>query len=273
MTDEEKIRYLSNIYLVIAADGDVDSDEQQLFNSVARDIRADGRIRWEATKLAAGEKEVQTSVSALWSDRIRNLEDMVLAVYCDGQVDPSEKQVLVKYAKHLGIDQTHLNLIKDEAKRRLSLRKKLEHETQQRLAQAPIPFGIDKRPMPQGDDLNQLLPERVGAFQRLPIQVPPDIHMAEIYANYTAERSGIFMELGIGDDPVVAQDGVKTAIGCLPDDGEVLAESVGTDPSYHKAKTETGAFLAWSRGGYYFSVHAHLGRERALDAFMEAFPF
>lgn len=272
MTNEEKIRYLSNIYRVIAADGDLDPDEQQLFRWLAGEIRADAGIQWEARKLAHNEKEVQTQVADRWSDRIRNLEDMMLVAYCDGNVDLAEKQIVVTYAKHLGIKQAHLNLIKEEAQLRLSLRKKLERETQQRLASAPIPYGVDKRPMPRGVDLDQLIPERVGFFQREPISVPQDIH-SEIYANYKADGFEIFMELGICDDPAAAQTGVKNAIGCLPHDGEVLAESVGTDPSYHKAKTETGAFLAWTRDGYYFSVHARKGGEQALDAFMEAFPF
>lgn len=273
MNDEEKVRYLSNIYLVIAADGDVDEDEQQLFNSLARGIHAGNDLRWEATKLAVSEKEVQTQVSDRWSDRIRNLEDMILAVYCDGKIDPSEKQLIVQYGKQLGIDQNQLNQIKQEAKLRHALRKKLEQETKQRLSLAPIPYGIDKRPMPQGVDLDQLLPERVGTFQREPIKLPPDIHRDPIYADYRADGFGIFMELGICDDPAIAQAGVKTVIAELDGGGEVLAESVGTDPSFQKASAGGGALMAWTRGGYFFSAHANRGSEEALDAFMEAFPF
>jgi uncharacterized tellurite resistance protein B-like protein len=272
MNEEEKTRYLSNVYLVIAADGDVDEDEQRLFGSIAREIQADHGVRWEATKLAVG-GEVQRHVSDRWSDRIRNLEDMILAVYCDGQIDPSEKQLVVDYGKQLGIDQSQLNQIKQEAKRRHALRKKLEEETRQRLAGAAVPYGIDKRPMPQGVDLEQLLPERVGDFRRDPIPVPQDIYHAQIYADYRTEGFGIFMELGICKDPAIAQGGVKTAIAETDGEGEVLAQSVDTDPSYYKLFSERIAFLAWSRGDYYFSADAQSGKDRALDAFMEAFPF
>ena len=271
MNEEEKARYLANIYLAISADGDVDQDERRLFDSLARDIQAGWDERGKAEALAASGR-VQTQVSDRWSDRIRNLEDMILAVYCDGEIDPSEKQLIVKYAKHLEIDQKQLGRIPQETKRRHALRKKIEQETKQRLSLAPIPYGIDKRPMPQGIDLDQLMPERVGPFQREPVPVPEDVHI-EIYANYKADGFGIFMELGIGDDPAIAQTGVKTASAELDGAGEVLAESFGTDPSFHKAKAGGGAFLAWTRGGYYFSAHANKGGEPALDAFMEAFPF
>jgi hypothetical protein len=40
------------------------------------------------------------------------------------------------------------------------------------------------------------------------------------------------------------------------------------DPGFFK----TSDFMAWTRGRYYFGVHA-MGGEAQLDAFMEAFPY
>lgn len=272
MNEAEKIRYLSNIYLVLAADGDVDSKEERLFNSLAREIQANHGIRIEARKLA-GAGQLQTAVSDRWSDRIRNLEDMILALFCDGQLDPAEKQLIVDYGKQLGIDQNQLNQIRQEAEARDVLIRDREQALRDRLAGAPIPYGIDRRPMPQGVDLDVLLPEQVGEFRREPVAVPQDIYRDPIYASYTADGSGVFMELGVCGDPDIAQNGVRTAIAETDGAGEVQAESVGTDPSFYKNTSERGAFLAWSRGDYYFSAHAQSGNERALDAFMQAFPY
>jgi len=48
--------------------------------------------------------------------------------------------------------------------------------------------------------------------------------------------------------------------------------SLKTESGFFKSVTPRGAFMAWTRGGYYFSAHARYG-EDDLDRFMEAFPF
>ncbi len=117
MNDEEKARYLANIHLVLASDDQVDRDEERLFEAIARDIRAGYGEQRKAKALAAS-KEVQLQVSDRWSDRIRNLEDMIFAAYGNAEVDPSERKLIVEYAKQLGIDQKQLNQIKVESKNR-----------------------------------------------------------------------------------------------------------------------------------------------------------
>jgi hypothetical protein len=52
----------------------------------------------------------------------------------------------------------------------------------------------------------------------------------------------------------------------FPDDPQVFCDR--EDPSYFK----TSDFMAWTRGRYYFGVHAE-GGEAELDAFMQAFPY
>ena len=117
MKNEEAIRYLANIYQVLASDNEVERDEERLFEAISREIHAGYSERRQAMELAASQP-IQTQVSARWSERIRNLEDMIFAAYRNGVLDPSEKKPIVEYAMSLGIDQPHLNLIKNEAKQR-----------------------------------------------------------------------------------------------------------------------------------------------------------
>jgi hypothetical protein len=52
----------------------------------------------------------------------------------------------------------------------------------------------------------------------------------------------------------------------------IQACSQGTEPSFLKTcSPRLSAFLAWTRGGYYFSAHANDG-EALLAAFMASFP-
>lgn len=277
MNEEEQIRYLTNIYLVVASDGEVDGDEERLFDSISRDIRAGYGERRKAKELAES-GVVQTHVSDRWSDRIRNLEDMMFAAYCNGEIDPAEKRLVVQYAKQLGIDQEQLNQIKQETKRRHGIDVKSQQEEKQRLSRAEIPYGVNKKPMPRGEDINQLLPERVGNFQRKPIPVPKNIYRDQIYASYSAGDSGLWMELGVCDDPAIAREAINTVKAESADITEFTeAYSVGTEPSFLKIRVNNERMggesvgMAWTRGSYFFSVGTK--SEDILCTFMEAFPF
>jgi hypothetical protein len=117
MKNEEATRYLANIYLVLASDNEVNRDGERLFEAISREIQAGYLERRQAMKLAENQR-VQTNVSARWSERIRNLEDMIFVAYGNGVLEPLEKQAIVEYAKHLGIEQRQLDLIKKEVKQR-----------------------------------------------------------------------------------------------------------------------------------------------------------
>gem|GEM_PF-959705 len=142
------------------------------------------------------------------------------------------------------------------------------------------PYAVDKRPMPGGEDLEQLLPERVGSFQRDRIRAGKDLYRDPIYVEYTAGQHAVEMELGVCRTPDDAQQGVRTYIAesadvCIATE----AVSVGTEPSFHKGKFDNPRMgergkrlgVAWSRGRYYFSAGARTGD--ILDTFMTAFPY
>ena len=145
----------------------------------------------------------------------------------------------------------------------------------------PIPYQIDQRSMPSGEDLGTLLPAQIGPFRRGEIDDPDEVRNAQIYAEYrsdgaeiSSDAGKITVELGVCGDPASAQRGVETSkaetVAEFPDAAQLL--SLMTEPSFFKTLTPRGAFMSWTRGGYYFSAHARSGEED-LDRFMEAFPY
>jgi len=145
------------------------------------------------------------------------------------------------------------------------------------------PYGIEKRPMPSGLNLEQLLPKQVGPYTRASmvaasnqkvqattIQVDSD----SIYATYRAGGKEVLIEFAVSRSAADAQMGLDVAASEVtngfPTDPRF--GSIGTEPSYLKVNNADGAFLAWTRGGYYFSASAK-GDEADLDAFMNAFPY
>ncbi|MFQ5810941.1 MAG: WD40 repeat domain-containing protein, partial [Armatimonadota bacterium] len=66
--------------------------------------------------------------------------------------------------------------------------------TTQRLDEPDIPYGVAQRPMPQGGDLNVLLPQQVGPYARRSIRPPRDMRNP-IYANYGSGAATVFVEL------------------------------------------------------------------------------
>lgn len=137
-----------------------------------------------------------------------------------------------------------------------------------------VPYGVDKRPMPTGEDLDVLLPAQVGSFVRESITEPKNIHRDPIYAEYRSNGAKVFVELGVCDTASGSQRAITTAKA--ETDAEFpnipYQSLLGAEPSYLRTVNKLGAFFAWTRGGYYFSAHAKKG-EAVLDAFMQAFPY
>jgi uncharacterized tellurite resistance protein B-like protein len=117
MNDEDKAKYLANLYHVVTADGDVDRVEERVFDEIRRDIRA-GYLDTQKAKEAAGNDGFEAELVGRWSERVANLEDMLFVALCNGVVDPAEKNVIRQYARRLGIDQAQFDVIQEETKRR-----------------------------------------------------------------------------------------------------------------------------------------------------------
>jgi len=147
----------------------------------------------------------------------------------------------------------------------------------------PAPYGIEKRPMPAGLNLDELLPKQVGPYTRTLLEqseqrgVTPtriEVDGNSVYATYKDGSKEIFVEFAVAGNPTAAQDTLEVAAG------EVTAGfptdphfgSISTEPSFVKTLDMSGAFMAWTRGNYFFSASAK-GGEADLDAFMKSFPY
>jgi hypothetical protein len=144
------------------------------------------------------------------------------------------------------------------------------------------PYGIEKRPMPNGLNLDQLLPKQVGPYTRASVErasnqgVPAtsvDVDGDSIYARYRSGGKEIFVEFAVASSASDAQSTLDVAATEVTNEfpTDPRFGSIGTEPSYLKVIDENGAFIAWTRGGYYFSASAK--SEADLDAFMQAFPY
>jgi uncharacterized tellurite resistance protein B-like protein len=119
MNRDETVGYLANIYAVVAADGAIDRLEERVYEDIAREVGAGYFERKQAIDRIAAET-LPARLELRWSDQIRNLEDMLFVGYCDGSLDPTEKQVIIDYANHLNISQKQLGAIREDAKRRFA---------------------------------------------------------------------------------------------------------------------------------------------------------
>ena len=145
------------------------------------------------------------------------------------------------------------------------------------------PYGVEKRPMPDGLVIDKLLPKQVGIYTRMSLEksehrgVTPttiDVNGESIYALYKVGSKEVFVEFSVSSSPQTAQKILVVAAGDtsgkFPKDPRV--GSISTEPSYLRVNNKSGAFFGWTRGKYYFSASAK-GGEANLDAFMQGFPY
>ena len=145
------------------------------------------------------------------------------------------------------------------------------------------PYGVEKRPMPAGLNLDELLPKQVGPYTRTLLEESErrgvtassiQVDGASVYATYKSGAKEIFVEFAVSSNAETAQETLIPAaadtIGKFPTDPRL--GSIGAEPSYLRLNNKSGAFYAWTRGKYYFSASAK-GGVADLDAFMKSFPY
>jgi uncharacterized tellurite resistance protein B-like protein len=118
MAEEDRIIYLANIISVSRADGNFDSHEQKALQGICRSIGATETDLEKAMQAADGDDYLVTPVGR-FSDKVRNLEDMVFIALSDGQLPESEKKRIRSFAKAIKVTQEQISEIVSEAKDRL----------------------------------------------------------------------------------------------------------------------------------------------------------
>jgi len=145
------------------------------------------------------------------------------------------------------------------------------------------PYGVEKRPMPSGLEMDELLPKQVGPYTRMSLEksehrgvIPTkiDVNGDSIYAVYRVGAKEVFVEFSVSSSLQTAQEtlvvAARNTTGKFPKDPRI--GSIGTEPSYLRVNTKSSAFFGWTRGQYYFSASAK-GGDADLDAFVQGFPY
>jgi hypothetical protein len=144
------------------------------------------------------------------------------------------------------------------------------------VAAQSVPYQLDKRPMPKGQDIETLLPRKVGTFTReaFPAGTKPSAS-EDLNIDYKSGSEVINVGFSV-PGAVDAHEAIRIAkgetIGELKRLGRAkeittAQEQIGKPTSYYKVAD----FIAWARGDYFF--YAKAKNAAALDAFMTAFPY
>ena len=99
------------------SDGVVARLEEKAIEEISKGIDAGYFERRGGMELAR-EAGFQAKAVGRWSDRIRNLEDMLYAAICNGVVDPAEKNLIKEFGSQVGISQEQFDVIKEETRER-----------------------------------------------------------------------------------------------------------------------------------------------------------
>ncbi len=117
MNDNDVVQYLANVLAVARSDDVLGPQEEAAIEQVRTDIGAKKKDLKDAQKLAEREDSQPVPVGR-YSERIRNLEDMVFIALVDRELDPSEKQTILGFAKQLEVTQDQVKRIVAETKDR-----------------------------------------------------------------------------------------------------------------------------------------------------------
>ena len=118
MNDEEQIQYLANIWYVALVDGQAERIEDKMLDVIAKGIKA-GYFETIKAKQRGAEEDFTLQYPSRLSDRIRNVEDMLLMAYADKKLESLEKKILIDYANSLDITKEQLAAIQQETKARI----------------------------------------------------------------------------------------------------------------------------------------------------------
>ena len=120
MTSEEKIKYIANVAFLSAVDGKVSPLEAKAIESIRQEIGAtESDLHKSLTTVAQG--SYQLSPVGRFSDKVRNLEDMIFVSMADGDFAKSEKSEVLSFAKSIKVAQDQLTEIVSAAKQRVKL--------------------------------------------------------------------------------------------------------------------------------------------------------
>jgi uncharacterized tellurite resistance protein B-like protein len=110
MNENDIVKYLANILAIARSDGVLSPKEEVGVEQILSEISAKKKDMKDAEKLVEREDYQPTPIGR-YSDQIRNLEDIIFISLMDGELDESERKVIISFAKQIGVTQEQLKFI------------------------------------------------------------------------------------------------------------------------------------------------------------------
>ena len=117
MNPKDAVLYLANVIHISAVDGKLGDDECNAIEAIRKEIGASEEQLKEALSAVAQGKHKVTPLGR-FSERARNLEDMVFISLADGEMSKAEKPELLSFAKQIKVTQAQMTEILAQAKER-----------------------------------------------------------------------------------------------------------------------------------------------------------
>jgi len=118
MTHEEIIQYLANVGIISSVDGKLSPAEAEAIECIRQEIGAAESDLHKALTSVSMQKSRLVPVGR-FSDKVRNLEDMIFVSISDGDFAKSEKSEVLSLAKSIQVTQEQVKEILSASKQRV----------------------------------------------------------------------------------------------------------------------------------------------------------
>ncbi|MBK9794301.1 MAG: hypothetical protein IPP60_14710 [Sphingobacteriales bacterium] len=137
----------------------------------------------------------------------------------------------------------------------------------------PVPYNVNKRKFPLGEEFQKLLPLKLGKWNRFAFHdFVPGQEMGKVY--YQQDNNQIYVTFG----KEYSQAGINTTWTKIYDDATDGKENqikqkntTSASNKYLLMSGKSGYFYAWTRNLYYFSIETN--NKAIADDFMKLFPY
>ena len=120
ITSDLMITYLANIIKISQLDGSLHPGQQEVIGKICQQLDAEENDLAEAIEAVANGGHILTPVGR-FSDKIRNLEDMLLVAMIDGELNPSEKDEILAFVKKISLTRDQVRTMLSETRVKIDL--------------------------------------------------------------------------------------------------------------------------------------------------------
>lgn len=115
LTNDQLITYLSNIIYVARIDGKITASETQAIEEIQKRLGAKKSDINKASQKAEN-SDFKINLVGHFSDKIKNLEDIIYVSLIDGELDEKEKSIFIEASSDLKINSEQIDIIINDVK-------------------------------------------------------------------------------------------------------------------------------------------------------------